>query len=378
MKKENERIILLLAVVICFTACTGRSSQTDSKSATAIDSSWIHVTQAQFEAMGMKLDTLSKISFSEKLRVNGHIISPVNGQAQITGRLPGTIRHIFHEQGDLVSAGSLLCTIESNEFLDLQQSFINIDARYREAKAAYERQRILYEDTITSKREFMTAESTYLGIKAQFEGMKQRLSLLKVNLEDLEKGNLQPLLHVTAPIEGHITQIDCMPGEYVTPDKNLMTMVNVSQLHLQLDLYEKDIQKLTPGQLVEYYHPDNPTEVQKAHLTRIGKTTETQKKTVTCIASLTRNNAKLIHNMYVVADIILSERDAAGVPKHALDSKGETDRIYLLAKKVGIHYYLEPFDVIVGIRSENFAEIINDVPPREILVEGVYNLPAVE
>jgi len=379
MRKINDNLISSLGIAMLFTACGGRSSQTEGiQPATGIDSSWIQVTQTQFDAMGMQLDTLRDVSFSEKLRVNGHIISSVNGQAQITSRLSGTIRHISREPGDFAAAGSLFCTVESNEFLELQQKFIDISARYREAKAAYERLTALYADTITSKREFLAAESAYQGLSAQYEGMKQRLNLLKVNPESVEKGNLQPLLNITAPIGGHITQIHCMPGEYVTPDKSLMTMVNVNRLHLQLDLYEKDIPKLAPGQLVEFYHPDNPSEKQRARLTRIGKATDPEKKTVTCIANFEEDAEKFIHNMYVEADVILSERNGPGVPERALETAGEAERIYLLAKKEGENYYFKPFRVVTGMRSGDYVEITNNVPDRKILVEGVYNLPAAE
>jgi cobalt-zinc-cadmium efflux system membrane fusion protein len=379
MRKINDNLIFSLCIAMLFTACGERSSQTDgNRPVTGIDSAWVPVTQIQFDAMGMQLDTLREISFSEKLRVNGYILSSVNGQAQVTSRLSGPIRQIFFEPGDYAAAGSTLCTIESNDFLELQQNFIDISARYREARAAYERLASLYADTITSKREFMAAESAYQGLSAQYEGMKQRLALLNVNPENVEKGNLQPLLNITAPIGGHITQVNCMPGEYVTPDKSLMTMVDMSRLYLQLDVYEKDIPKLAPGQLVEFYHPDYPSQKQHAHLTRIGKTTDPEKKTVACIANFEEDAAKFIHNLYVEADVILSDRNGPGIPEQALVSSGEAERIYLLAKKEGENYYFEPFQVITGMRSGDYVEIINPVPDREILVEGVYNLPAAE
>jgi len=379
MRKINDNLIFSLGIAMLFTACGGRSSQTDgNRPATGIDSSWIHVTQTQFDAMGMQLDTLREVSFSEKLRVNGYILSSVNGQAQVTSRLSGSIRRIFFEPGDFAAAGTLLCTVESNDFLELQQNFIDISARYREAKAAYERMIALYADTITSKREFMAAESAYQGLSAQYEGMKQRLGLLNVNPENVEKGNLQPLLNITAPIGGHITQVNCMPGEYVTPEKNLMNMVNMSRLYLQLDVYGKDIPKLTPGQLVEFYHPDYPSQKQRARLTRIGKATDPEKKTVTCIANFEEDAVKFIHNMYVEADVILSERSGPGIPERAVATEGDAERIYLLAKKEGENYYFEPFQVITGMRSGDYVEITNNVPDREILVEGVYNLPAAE
>lgn len=377
MRKKYEHVIPSLCIVMLLTACGGGSSQRDgTQPATKNDSAWIHVTGVQFEAMGMQLGTLRNLSFSGRLRVNGRIISSINGQAQIGSRLSGTIRHISREPGDFTTAGSLLCTVESNEFLEFQQDFIDISARHGEARLAYERLKTLYADTITSKRELVAAESAYQGLSARYQGMKQRLVLLGVNPDNVEKGKLQPLLNITAPISGHVTRIDCMPGEYVTPDKSLMRMVDQNSLHLQLDLYEKDIPRLTTGQPVEFYHPDNPTKKYRAHLTQIGKATDPEKKTITCIANFEQHDGAFIHNLYVVADVILTEQNGKGIPEHALETSGETERIYLLDKREGDDYYFKPLVVITGMRSENYVEILSDVPDREILIEGAYHLPA--
>lgn len=79
--------------------------------------------------------------------------------------------------------------------------------------------------------------------------------------------------------------------------------------------------------------------------------------------------------MYVEADVIISERIGKGVPESALDIAGETGYIYLLAKKYGMDYYFEPFQVTTGMHSGNFVEITNNLPHREILEEGAYSLP---
>jgi len=124
MRKINDNLIFSLSIAMLFTACGGRSSQTDeNQSVTGIDSAWVHVTQTQFDAMGMQLDTIREVSFSEKLRVNGYILSSVNGQAQVTSRLSGSIRHIFFEPGDFAAAGSTLCTIERQRFSGIATKF---------------------------------------------------------------------------------------------------------------------------------------------------------------------------------------------------------------------------------------------------------------
>lgn len=379
IKMKYLYIFLATATILFFVACGNKSREEGSVRGADIDSAWVHVTQEQFDAMGMELGNLQDISFTETLKMSGNIVSSVKGQAQITSRISGTIRSISRELGDYAAAGSVLCTVESNDLIELQQSFIDVSTRYKEARSAYERLRSLYSDSITSKRDFIAAESAYRSLTAQYEGTKQRLSLLRVNPANVENGNIQSLLSITAPISGYVTDINCMIGEFVTPEKGLMTLVNVNQLYLQLNVYEKDISHLQIGQAVEFYNPNNLTQKFTAHISKIGKAIDPEKKTIPCIATFdTGLTADFVNNMYVEANVVLAERQGKGISEDALESVGNINRVYLLAKREGNDIYFQPVTVTTGMKSGNYVEIINNLPSQEILTKGVYSLPAVE
>ena len=53
-------------------------------------------------------------------------------------------------------------------------------------------------------------------------------------------------------------------------------------------------------------------------------------------------------------------------------------RIYLLEKKSGENIYLNPVSVTTGLKSSDLVEIKTPLPTQEILLKGVYSLPAVE
>lgn len=367
--------VLLVATLF---SCHNKKSD-DETGLSAEDSALVIISNRQFEAMQMEFGALRETQFSESVKVNGHVISSVKGQAQVTSRISGTIRNISRELGDFIPAGSVLCTIESNDFIVLQQDFATVSNQFNEARNTYERLQSLYRDSISSRKDFIAAESSYKSLSAQYNGMKQRLSLLNVNPTQIENGNFYPTLEVRSPIGGFITQINCMIGEYVTPEKMLMTIVNTNQLYLQLDVYEKDIAQLAVGQNVQFYNPNNPSEKFTAKLTKIGKAIDPEKKTILCTAQIDPTSVNFVNNMYIEADVNVKEYTAKGLPEDALEiSPDGTYRIYLLEKKSGENIYLNPVSVTTGLKSNDLVEIKTPLPTQEILLKGVYSLPAVE
>ena len=367
--------VLLSAALL---GCNNKKSGGETGVA-AGDSALVVISNRQFEAMQMELGDLREAQFNESVKVNGHIISSVNGQAQVTSRISGTIRGISHELGDFISAGGVLCTVESNDFIVLQQDFATVSNQFNEAKSAYERLQTLYRDSISSRKDFIAAESSYKSLLAQYNGMKHRLSLLNVNPAQIENGDFYRTLEVRSPVSGFITRINCMIGEYVVPEKMLMTVVNTSQLYLQLDVYEKDIAQLAVGQKVQFYNPNNPSEKFTAKLTKTGRSIDPEKKTIVCTAQIESINTNFVNNMYVEADVNVKEYTAKGLPEDALEALTDgTYRVYLLEKKLGDNIYLKPVSVATGLKFDDLVEIKTALPPQQILIKGVYSLPATE
>ena len=374
-------------VSVALLGCGNKKSGSEAGDSTG-DSALVAISNRQFEAMQMEFGELQEAKFHESVKVNGHVISSVRGQAQVTSRIPGTIRIISRELGDFVSAGSVLCTVESNDFIVLQQDFATVSNQFNEAKKAYERLQTLYRDSIAARKDFIAAESAYNSLLAQYNGMKHRLSLLNVDPAQIEKGDFYRILEVRSPIDGYITQVNSMIGEYVTPEKMLMTIVNANQFYLQLDVYEKDIAQLAVGQNIRFYNSSNPSEKLAEFILAnqgiiLKETTiqsiDPEKKTIVCTAQIESINSGFVNNMYVEAEVSVKEYTAKGIPGDALEALADgTYRIYLLEKKSGDNIYLKSVSVTTGLTSNNMVEIKTPLPTQQVLVKGVYNLPATE
>jgi hypothetical protein len=85
--------------------------------------------------MGMALGVPQQVTFSR----DGQSEWKGGCLRQRTGanpsRVSGTVKSIHREIGDYVPAGSVICSIESNDYITLQEEYNAVSNSYRMAKA---------------------------------------------------------------------------------------------------------------------------------------------------------------------------------------------------------------------------------------------------
>ena len=365
--------LTLLASVLMVVSCGKKSS-----SGTRLDSekdSLITVSQALFEAGGMVLGRPQQNTFQDVVKARGKVMVSIKGKAQITSSVSGMVKSIHRKLGEYAYAGSVVCSIESNDYIALQQEYNAVSNSYRMAKANYERLSALYRDNVASKNDFQTAESSYKSIATKYENLKQRLDLLKTDAKEIEKGKIFSIFPVRAPVGGYVTKIDCKVGEYVKPQKILMTLVDIDKVYLQLGVSQNDVAALSPGQKVEFYDSDNPDSIYVAQLSKIGKDVNPITKSVLCIADVLSPPKGLFNNdSYVDARIVVGEHQGVGVPEEAVAKVGQEYRVYELQKKDGENYLFKFVKVSVGERSNHNIELKGNIPDGPLLVKGLESL----
>jgi cobalt-zinc-cadmium efflux system membrane fusion protein len=372
--KMRKCWLILLASVLIPVSCSKKSS-----SATRPNSekdSLITVSQALFQANGMMLGRPQQNTFEDVVKAGGKVIASIKGKTQIKSSVSGTVKSIHRELGEYAYAGSVVCSIESNDYIVLQQEYNAVSNSYRMAKANYERLSALYRDNIASKNDFQTAESSYKSIAARYENLKHRLDSLKTDSKEIEKGKIFSIFPVRAPVGGYVTKIDCKVGEFVKPQKILMTLVEIDKVYLQLEVLQNDVAALSVGQKVEFCDPDNPDSIYVAQLSKIGKDVDPVTKSVLCIADVLSSQKGLFTNdLHVDARIVVGEHQGVGVPEEAVAKVGREYRVYELQKKDGENYVFKSVKVSVGERSNHNIELKGNIPAGPLLVKGLQSLP---
>lgn len=375
--KKYSYILFALAIGI-LSSCGGENKSTGEESVSPEDSSLIEITKEQFSSMNMEIAPLQEHEFDAVVRASGKIDVPPQKRAKVTSFVAGFVKSTSLLVGSKVTKGQALLTLESPEYIDMQQSYMEISSRLSYLKSEYERQKTLFEEKISSQKKYLEAESEYKRAKATHESLRQKLNMLRINPSQVEQGKLASSITVYAPVSGDVTLININVGMAISPTDVLIEIVDTKAMHLELAVFEKDIFNLKTGQRIKFVIPQVSTDEFEARISQIGKSIEGKDRIINVYATLDDNaKEKLMTGMFVEARIVADSRNALSVPFDAVASEEGSHFLLILESEKEGNYTFRKTLVQIGERNGDWIEITSDnkiSSDSKVLVKGVYDV----
>ncbi len=371
--------LALLTLAILSLSCNG-GDKSAAGSGSEPDDGLIHVSEAQFEKSGMQLGQPARRVFPEVLQVSGTVDVPPESRAAISAVNGGFVRDISLLVGDHVKRGQRIVTLENPEFLQLQQQYLETREQLPYLKSEYERQKTLFEERISSEKLFLQAESQYRTALARVNSLGRQLELLNISPKTVESGALSSLSPVFSPIDGYVTQVNVRKGTFVSPATEIMEVVNSDHLHLELTVYEKDVQRVRIGQEIHFSLPELSDSLYKAEVYLIGTALD-ENRTVKVHAHLKdEKKAHFLVGMFVRAQIELNgatRQEYQSLPETAVVSFAGASYVLVLEARSEEGYAFRQVEVAVGPSSQGFTALqagsgLDD--GSQVLVQGAFNL----
>lgn len=286
----------------------------------------VELNEAQYKAAGVEIGTFAMKNLSDVVNANGYTKLPPQNQADVSVHLTGIVKSINVIEGQAVKKGQVLATIESPEFAKLQEAYQTSKSNLEFLTLEYERQKTLSEENVNSKKIFQKTKADFETEKARLSSLKQQLSLLNLNGSS-SAGSIMP---VVAPISGFITEINIKIGSNAEVGKPLLSIVDNSQLHVDLLVYEKDLQKVKAGQNIRFVLTNQDNTEIKGKVFNVGKAFENETKSVAVHADIINKSQTLIPGMYVNALIDVGAKDVQALPLDAIVKAEGREFIFIL------------------------------------------------
>lgn len=286
----------------------------------------VELNEAQYQASGIELGTFAMKNLSEVVNANGYTKLPPQNQADVSVHLTGIVKSINVIEGESVKKGQVLATIESPEFAKLQEAYLTSKSNLEFLTLEYERQKTLSEENVNSKKVFQKTKADFETEKARFSSLKQQLAVLNLS------GSKSPssIMPIVAPISGYITEINIKIGSNAEVGKPLLSIVDNSQLHVDLLVYEKDLQKVKPGQNIRFVLTNQDNTEISGKVFNVGKAFENETKSVAVHADIANKSQTLIPGMYVNALIDVGAKDVQALPVEAIVKAEGREFIFVL------------------------------------------------
>ena len=368
---------LVLALVSCGDGEDNGAARREATDTTA-NRAGVRVTQAQFTENTMQLGRLEEKTFPVRVEATGMIDVPPENRAMVSSFADGYVKQTPLLIGDSVREGQFLASLENPDFVQIQQDYLDAVEQMKYLQSEYERQKTLLAENITSEKNFLKAESEYQRNRSRYNALRKKLQMLNLNPQAVENGQISSTIRLYAPISGSITEMKINKGMYVSAADELMQIINPDHLHIELDVFEKDVMKLKKGQDIRLTISEARRDTLMGEVHLVGASINEEKRTVKVHGHFKdESKLHLATGMFVQAEIITDTTRAPALPSESIVNLDETAYVLVLQSQNDSSYAFQRREVRPGPTFGGFTEISNAADFKstdQFLVEGAFPL----
>ena len=357
---------LLLLIVSC------NSKTTEEKTTTKNNDNVATLTAAQLKNTFIEIGNLEKRSTSSVLKVTGKIDVPPQNMVSVSMPLGGYLKSTKLLPGLHINKGEVIATMEDQQYVQLQQDYLTTKSKLFYAQKEYERQKELNQNQASSEKTFQLADSEYKILRITLNALSEKLKLINVNPNTLSEKNISKSVNIFAPIKGYVSKVNVNIGKYVNPSDVLFELINPSDIHLNLKIFEKDITKLSIGQKLVAYTNNQPENKHKCEILLISKDLSANEHSADVHCHFENYDKALLPGMYMNADIELKSYNVLTLPQDAIVNFEGRDYVF-----VGINEnQFRMTEVKIGNSENGFIEIKNPeyLQDSKIVTKGAYTI----
>ena len=276
------------------------------------------LTEEQIKTVGIQLGVIEQKELTATIRANGLLKVPNNNKANATSLYGGVIKTLNVQIGDYVKKGQVIATIANPQFIQLQEEYLSTASRITFAEQELSRQKELFEGNAGAKKNLQSATAELNSLRTRRASLQQQIQLMGINPGSVSNGNLKSALVVTSPLNGTVSNVFAKIGSYVDVSSPVIEIVDNSSLHLDLNVFEKDLPMLKVGQTIHFRITNNAVEDYSAKIFTIGSSFENESKTIAAHAVVQGSKTGLIDGMNVTAIVSLNNVTTPAVPNDAI------------------------------------------------------------
>jgi cobalt-zinc-cadmium efflux system membrane fusion protein len=382
MTKLNYKVSLFIYGVLIFLgSCTGGNKPAaEATGVEVLPENIVEMREDQIKLAGIQTGSIEMRSVNNTLKVNGIISAAPQNQATISMPLGGFIRSTTLLPGNAITKGQTLAVIENQDFVDIQQNYLEAKNKLTFAEAEFKRHTDLYKDEVYSEKNLQQVTVEYKNLLALVKSLEQKLILIGIEPDNLNETNISSSVNLRSPIAGYLKSVNINIGKYVAPTDVLFEIINSDRLFLELTLFERDADKVATGQKIRFFI-NNEAEAHEATISQTGKSISDD-KTFRVYATITKPCKNVLPGMYVNALIEESDSLVTALPSEAIVSFDDKDYIFIFErnKEEGGKPFTEyrMIEVHKGASEGGYTEVILpegfELSKVKVVIKGAYSL----
>lgn len=341
----------------------------------------VELTDAQMKSIGVEIGQIEQKQLTASLKANGVLRVPNQNKAQINSVYPGVIKTLLVQPGNTVTKGQVIATVANPQFITTQEEYLSLTPKITLAHQEVTRQQELIQGNAGALKNLQAAESNLRTMQTRKLSLEEQLRLMGISPATLSTGRLISVISVRSPINGVVSSVTVKIGSYVDTNTPILDLVDNSQLHLDLFVYEKDLSKLKENQTIHFTLTNNPGKEYDAQIYSLGSSFEDESKAVSVHALVKGDKQGLIDGMNITALISLENITAPAVPTDAIVTMQGQDFIFAVSEKASHagETAFEKVPVAKGTTDVGYTQVtlLKNIPPTtKIVTKGAFFVQA--
>jgi hypothetical protein len=215
--------------------------------------------------------------------------------------------------------------------------------------------------------------SEVLGLMAcnYYENPSKKLKLIGINPENLSEKTISRSIDIHSPIDGYVSHVNVNIGKYVNPSDVLFELVNPTDIHLGLTIYEKDLDKIFIGQKLQAFTNHKPDLKYPCEIILIGKDLS-EERSVEVHCHFEKYDKTLIPGMFMNAELEINNNNAKVLPDEAIVRFENVNYAFIATSK----NTFKMIEVKLGSSEKGLTEVTMDDSfyNKNFVLNGAYNL----
>lgn len=261
---------------------------------------------------------------SEVLPLSG-TISPYT-QATVRSKVTGDVEQVTVREGQDIEQGDIIARVDRR---NLQAQYDRELASVEKARAELDlatlnrdKNRSLLEQRYISQNTYESTESAYGGSVANFKLAQAQARLAKLSLDDTV---------IRAPFSGTVAMRLVQPGEKVSPDSSIVTLVDLRQMVLEAALPASEIPAVAVGQRVRFTVGGFGEREFIGEVQRINPVTTSGSRAVAIYVAVDNADRALKGGMFAQGELTLrSTQPVLSIPQRAVRQQAGISYVHTL------------------------------------------------
>lgn len=335
----------------------------------------VHLTQTQLDNAQIGIGNAEMRSLKGALQVNGLIDVPPQNLVSVSFPLGGYLKSTDLLPGMPVRKGQVIATLEDPAYIQLQQDFLVSQAKETALNIELARQMELQAEKITAGKMLQQVQADLNIQRIMVKTLAEKLRLIGISPEKLTEDNLSRSVAIYSPISGFVSKVNVHIGQYLAPTDAMFELVNTTDIHAALTIFEKDLPSIRLGQEVKITVPNQPEKQYRAKIILIGRTLD-EHRAAEIHCHFEQTSADFAPGMFLSAEIETTISQALSVPNEAIVRF--EDKFFVFTAKDAFTFELQ--EVQIGVTDGSFSQITPvekiDLATQKIVVKNAYTLLA--